>query len=379
MSRTFLLDPKAATEVHAEYCRVLDELERDRSPETQYLTRTSPSKEHVRSLIEESFWASLERVEGRHHRFCIAVCPKSSVDEPFLFEKPVPFDSKHLAKLSPALQAERMVIGVWPAPAMVNLEIWGFWPEQTSDSAWVRPPNAPPRLLLKAVDAGKILFDFGSDSTYLRTLFTGTQKEDIELSADPLFNALYSPQGSQRDDKLDCIWEFRDIAIHMRTHGHGGTLLIVRSDNKNWRESIDFGANKIERYRRPKRSPVTEAIAQLTAIDGATIVTYDLTVLGFGGKIHPRTDPINAEAQQPELEEVLESTPFKQHTSIPRRVSDLNWGTRHLSAARFVLDQKNGSMAIVASQDGELSIFHWVIENQKGMVGITRQAEFALL
>lgn len=377
MSRTFLLNPKVVDKRHAEYCRVLKELEQDRSPEAQYFTTTKPSKEHFRSLIEEAFWASLEPEEGRHHRFCIAVCPENSVEEPFLFEKPVPFESTNLAKLSPALQADQITIGVWPAPATDNLEIWGFWPERMSDSSWIRRPNATHRLLLKAVDAGRILFEFGSEITYLRTLFAGTEAEDIERSADPLLNALYSVLG-RRHDELDRLLEFRDIALRMRTHGRGGTLLIVRSDNKTWQESIDCGANTIKPYNRPEKSPVTESIAQLTAIDGATIVTYDLTVLGFGGKIHPRTDSTNPQ-EPPKLDEVLVSKPFKQHTSLPRKVSDLKWGTRHKSAAQFVLDQREGSMGIVASQDGGLSIFEWVIENGKGMVRVTRQAEFALL
>ncbi|MEK6407449.1 MAG: putative sensor domain DACNV-containing protein [Acidobacteriota bacterium] len=379
MSRTFLLNPKVADKVHAEYCWVLDELKRDGSAETLYLTSTSPSKEHFRSLIEETFWASLQRVEGRHHRFCIAFCPEDSIDDPFLFKKAVSFDSEHLAKLSPALQAERIVIGVWPV--MDNLKIWGFWPAQMSDSSWSRRIDAPHRLLVKVVDAGQILFEFDAfpHSAYVRTLFTGTQAEDIELNADPLLNALYWAAGSTPEE-LDRLSKFREIAINMRSHGHGGALLIVPPNDENWRESVDCGGNEIEPYNRPRESRVTESIAQLTAIDGATIVTHDLTVLGFGGKIHPRTDPTHSEAKPLKLEdEVLVSTPFKQHASVPKRVSELNWGTRHLSAAQFVLDQKKGSMAIVASQDGRLSIFEWVTHKDNETVGVTLQAEFALL
>jgi hypothetical protein len=378
MSRTFLLNPKVADEVHAEYCRVLEELERDRSAETRYLTSRSPSKEHIRSLIEEAFWASLEREEGRHHRFCIAVCPEDSVDEPFLFKPKVPFDSEHLAKLSPALQAERIVIGVWPE--MDNLKIWGFWPAQMSDSSLSFRSGAPRRPLVKVVYAGQVLFEFHAfpHSAFVRVLFTGKQAEDIEPSVDPLSNALYSVLGS-RPEELDRFLAFRDIAIHMRSHGHGGTLLIVRSDDQSWQESVDCRAHEILRYDRPNKGSLTESIAQLTAIDGATIVTYDLTVLGFGVKIHPRTDQRNPKAEPLEMDKVRVSKPFKQHRSEFKKVSELNWGTRHGSAARFVLDQQNGAMAIVASQDGGLSIFEWVIENGKGMVGVTRQAEFALL
>ena len=114
MARTFSLRTEVANKVHEEYRRVLQELERDESVETQYFTSSKPSVTHISSLIEETFWASLEQIEGRHHRFSIAVCPKTSVDEPFLFRKPLPFDSEHLAKLSPAVEAEQTLIGVWP-------------------------------------------------------------------------------------------------------------------------------------------------------------------------------------------------------------------------------------------------------------------------
>jgi hypothetical protein len=379
MSRTFHLNPKVADEVHKKYCRVLKELELDGSPETQYLTGTSPSIEHISSLIEEVFAASFERVEGRHHRFCIAVCPKESVDERFLFKEDVPFDSDHLAKLSPALQAEQITIGVWPGADNPNLRIWGFWPERMSDSSWSRRPKATHRLLLTVVDSGQILFEFDAFAgvEYVRTLITGTQTAEIELGANCLLNDLYSVLGSD-DEELDRFSAFRDIAIHMRSHGHGGTLLIVPPDDVKWRESVDWSAYEIEPYNRPRKRSITESIAQLTAIDGATIVTYDLTVLGFGRKISPRRDSNNLE-ESPNLDEVLVSKPFEQHKSEPRKVSDLNWGTRHSSAARFVLDQQNGRLAIVASQDGRLSIFKWVIENGNGMVGVTLQAEFALL
>lgn len=379
MSRTFLLNPKVADELHAKYCYVLRNLERDQADETRYLTSTSPSKEQFRSLIEETFWASLERVEGRHHRFCIAVCPKESVDEPFLFTEEVPFDSEHLAKLSPALQAERVVIGIWPVGA--DLKIWGFWPAQISDSSRISRIGAPHRLLVKVVDAGQILVEFDASPSiaYLRTLLTGTQAESIEQTTDPLLNALRWAAGSQ-PGHFDRFLRFREIAINMRSHGHGGALLIVPGDDENWRESVDCGGNEIARYNRPEKSRVTESIAQLTAIDGATIVTPDLTVLGFGGKIHPRTGPTNPKAKPLKLDEVLRvSTPFKRHKSECKKVSELNWGTRHLSAAQFVLDQKKGSMAIVASQDGRLSIFEWVTHKDKEMVGVTVQAEFALL
>ena len=77
MISTFSLNPEVARKVHEEYRWILQEMKRDRSDsEPSYLTNELPSVEQIQSLIEASFWASFERIEGRHHRFCIAVCPK---------------------------------------------------------------------------------------------------------------------------------------------------------------------------------------------------------------------------------------------------------------------------------------------------------------
>jgi DNA integrity scanning protein DisA with diadenylate cyclase activity len=59
-------------------------------------------------------------------------------------------------------------------------------------------------------------------------------------------------------------------------------------------------------------------------------------------------------------------------------VSDCNQlgGTRHQSAAQFVFDQKD-AIAIVASQDGRLSVLGW--DRTGGKVIVIRPAEFALL
>ena len=51
-------------------------------------------------------------------------------------------------------------------------------------------------------------------------------------------------------------------------------------------------------------------------------------------------------------------------------------GTRHQSAAQFVFDQKD-AIAIVASQDGRLSVLVW--DRSEGKVAVIRPVEFALL
>src|SRR5262249_4922352 len=109
----------------------------------------------------------------------------------------------------------------------------------------------------------------------------------------------------------------KKIASHMLSHNHGGSLLIV-PNNDQWKASISddlmYGtdsydvlkeaterwdevwekfpnkgflfAGSTEFYRANEDLwRVQKRIGQLTAIDGATLITTDLTVLAFGAKI----------------------------------------------------------------------------------------------
>ncbi len=93
-----------------------------------------------------------------------------------------------------------------------------------------------------------------------------------------------------------------------------------------------------------------DGIAGLTAVDGATVINDRYEVLAFGAKIVRRrgslqvTDAIVTEPIEGARAEVVE----------PGQLG----GTRHLSAAQFVHDQRD-AMALVASQDGRFTVFAW--------------------
>jgi hypothetical protein len=197
--------------------------------------------------------------------------------------------------------------------------------------------------------------------------------------------------------------DFKTIATVMRQHGHGGTLLVVPS-NENWRGSIHTDRFRFECYpyergrtalgdrekavrKRKREEKLAEEeggilvffdepgeglvqrplrdIGQLTAADGATLVTYDLVLLGFGAKIKEGSN---------KLEEVFRSEPFEDSEEERLGLGELG-GTRHQSAASFVFDQRD-AIAIVASQDGIVSFFAW--DKEENRVTVIRHAEFVL-
>jgi hypothetical protein len=93
-----------------------------------------------------------------------------------------------------------------------------------------------------------------------------------------------------------------------------------------------------------------DAIAGLTAVDGAVILTDQHELLGFGAKIARRRG-------WPQVEQVTVTEPIDGGVAALVHPEQLG-GTRHLSAAQFVQDQRD-AVAFVASQDGRFTIFEW--------------------
>jgi len=94
-----------------------------------------------------------------------------------------------------------------------------------------------------------------------------------------------------------------------------------------------------------------ESLAGLTAVDGATVINDRYELMAFGAKIG-RTDG-NARVEKMYYHEPVMGAPAS--TISPAQ----SGGTRHLSAAQFVHDQRD-SLALVASQDGHFTVFAWL-------------------
>ena len=160
------------------------------------------------------------------------------------------------------------------------------------------------------------------------------------------------------------------LAVSMRRHGRGGTLLVVPDGSDDWKQSIVLPIGYAVRpsfaelatlssaqpYDTTDREWIdsvgasVDAIAGLTAVDGATVMTHAYEVLAFGAKItrRPGGTPI---------EHLVLTEPIEGATATTIHPGQLG-GTRHLSAGQFVMDQHD-AVALVASQDGRFTIFAW--------------------
>ena len=163
------------------------------------------------------------------------------------------------------------------------------------------------------------------------------------------------------------------MAVSMRAHGRGGSLLVVPHTTSAWLESIvqpiSYAVTpafaelaELARHTPPDGDSVGRrlwqealddavlAVAGLTAVDGATIITDRYELLAFGAKISRRDG-------RPAVEQVAVTEPIEGGGRIIAHPTRLG-GTRHLSAAQFVQDQHD-AVALVASVDGRFTIFAW--------------------
>jgi sensor domain DACNV-containing protein len=324
-----------------------------------------PDTATVETLIEAAFWASLRREENYIPRISLAFLSPGQSAHPMLFENNLPLDPGKLTKVAPAVERAGIHLGVWRDGD--GLSVWGT--TRSIPTFCIVVEVAAPGLLVvkhhRGEESGKFVNVAVIEGDQVKIVNEGASKlPDCPKLLTSLLG--FDSPGSW----LDSINVLVQLAVSMRAHGRGGSLLLVPTSNDTWRDSIvrpipyaivppfselaDLRAVKAkESHRRVWQDAVeraVEAIAGLTAVDGATILNNDYQLLAFGAKIARRKG--SAQVEQITLTEPIEGdTPQQVHPSALG-------GTRHFSAAQFVHDQRD-SLALVASQDGRFTVFAW--------------------
>ncbi len=321
-----------------------------------------PNASVVGALVDAAFWASLRREEGFVPTISLAFLSPSADVHPLTFAQPLSLDPGGLARLGPAVERPGIHLGVWWYDG--RLAVWGttrtippfcFVVEVVAPGLIVlkhRPRQETRKFVNLAIiegDAAKIIDERASLVPGCPALLSNLLGHDT------------AGRGSAAAQVLV------QLAVSMRRHRRGGTLLMVPAATRAWEGSIVMpiayavepafselagllqGATAEDGDPEALRRAVS-AIAGLTAVDGATILTDRYEVVGFGAKIR-RTQ---GGAQVDHLivtEPIVGNKPTRV---TPGQVG----GTRHLSAAQFISDQREG-LALVASQDGRFTLFAW--------------------
>lgn len=324
----------------------------------------APETDAIEAMIEAAFWASLRREEGYIPRISLAYVAPEAVRSPLRFERGLPLAAQPLARLGPAVERQGIHLGVWRYGE--RLQVWGAMRELPAYC-----------MVLEVIAPGLLVIKHSREEEEKYVNVAVFQGEEIKIideqfvrQADcpDLLNSLLGFETERGGRKSMSV--LIQLAISMRDHGRGGSLLVTPAAGDVWRESVmqpiiyqvappftaladlmrERGAGKPGRRWLDALKSAVDVVASLTAVDGATVITDDYQVLGFGAKIVRRVG-----AQQ--VSRVLATEPIEGARGEVVEPAQLG-GTRHLSAAQFVHDQRD-ALALVASQDGRFTVFAW--------------------
>jgi hypothetical protein len=330
----------------------------------RHFAANEPDPAALAAIIDAASWASLRREEGHDPRISMALVAAADTPHPLTFERSLALDSYLLSKLAGAVERPSIHLGVWYEGD--ELRIWGTT-HQLPPYCVVLEVVAPGLLVIKQSrgdESGKYINVAVLQGDTIKVV------DQRAASVPDCPDLLTSLLGLEMRFDPASVNVLIQLSVSMRAHGRGGTLLVVPGNNEQWKESMLMPMNyavsppfaaladlmQEDPERRPKRRwqdaliRAVEGIAGLTAVDGATVITANHEVLAFGTKIVRRKG-------SPIVAQVLVTEPIEGSSAIVAEPALLG-GTRHLSAAQFVHDQRD-AIALVASQDGRFTVFAW--------------------
>jgi hypothetical protein len=350
-----------AATVEAHFARHLVEARRRGEHELAHV----PDARTIETIIDASFWASFRPEEGRFPKISLAFLPPEQAGHPLVLADRLPLTPAVLTKLAPAVERPGIHLGIWGEAG--QLYVWGAT-RSIPSLGFVLEDTEPGQLVIKHRRKDR----FGKFVNV--AVLKGEQIKIVDEQGASLpdcpdllrsLSAFSAP--ATWDNSVNVLVQ---LAASMRAHGHGGILLVVPSDQEDWRASIVHPifysvtppysklndlitegpyAESENEWQALLRNAV-EIIAGLTAVDGATVLTDRYEVLAFGAKIQRAVGGESVEQMV-----VTEPIVGNQAAVVP---PVQHGGTRHLSAAQFIHNQRN-AVALVASQDGRFTVFAW--------------------
>lgn len=319
----------------------------------------APTPAAVASIIDAAFWASLRREEGQAPKISLAFLTPEEALHPLLFAAELPLAPAVLSKVAPAVERPGIHLGVRRRDD--GYFVWGTTREVPAFC-----------LVVEVVASGLIVVKHRSEPFGKFVNVAVLEGDQIKMVDEGVGRIIPDCPGIvsslagaiDRHSASGVTTVLIQLAASMRQHGRGGALLVVPTGGDAWRESIvspityavDPPYSELANLMTLRSADpddlkrAVDAIAGLTAVDGATVINDRYDLLAFGAKIARRRGST-------QVEQVNVTEPVEGSSPTRATPSQLG-GTRHLSAAQFVHDQRD-SMALVASQDGRFTIFKW--------------------
>jgi hypothetical protein len=328
-----------------------------------------PDAMDIESMIDAAFWASLRREEGVTPTISLALLPPEGAGQAITFAHDLPLRAAPLAKLAPAVERPGIHLGVWRQymnGGTGDLRVWG--------TTRAIPAFCP---VVEVIASGLIVIKHRTDPFGKFMNVAVLEGDQIKIVDEGFSRTAECPQPVKSLLGFDTPYRASgqvdvlvQLAASMRAHHRGGALLVVPAATETWRESIvtpvlysvqppftelaelasQAGTETESHEWQEDLRRAVATIAGLTAVDGATIITDKFELMAFGAKLVRRRG-------SPPCERVVVTEPIEGSVEEFLAPAQLG-GTRHLSAAQFVHDQRD-AIALVASQDGRFTIFKW--------------------
>jgi hypothetical protein len=327
----------------------------------------APTTEAIESIIDATFWASFRPEEGRFPKISLAYLPIEQALQPIILERPLPLSPGVLTKLAPAVERPEIHLGVWSDGE--DLHVWGA--TRVIPSHCFVLEDIEPGLLVVKHRRRDGLGKYANVAVLKGDKVKVIDEQGTSLPDCPeLLKSLLAFTSSAANGTQRTLNVLVQLAVSMRAHGHGGTLLVVPPGDQGWRDSIvqpvlysvdplhssltELLQNQPEKENQKTWEGIVrravDTIAGLSAVDGATIINDQYELIAFGAKIRRPEG-------RPPVEKWVVTEPVVSNQAVVVQPT-VHGGTRHLSAAQFVNDQRH-ALALVASQDGRFTIFAW--------------------
>jgi len=327
--------------------------------------RPLPTRQELRKLLDVALAASQQPEEGVFPRFSLAYVAQDGLVQKRYdvcpFAKAEALTARNVAKLAPSCDRRRTYLGVSTSPEIKDLRIWGLIHQREGHfdteseggmSSWVRDPF----LLVRVQSAGVLLVNHGGPMllAYVRG------KDYWRLPPAALHAVLRDIAGLE----WQAAKAISDLADRMVEMGKGGTLVVTDPgleipselldltyrfgfSGQVLKAAVDEDVKGAHRYNLiPPLRAALDFVADLSKVDGVVHLTSDLGVVGFGGKVM-RDLPPGARLTKEDLSKpgVIENASIEDYK-----------GMRHRSAVQFCANQDGRALAIVVSQDGDVTL-----------------------
>ena len=324
-----------------------------------------PDARAIARMIDAAFWASLRREEGMQPKISLAFLTRDEAIYPLVLERPIALEAAAITRLSAVVERRGVHLGV--SYQGDDLLVWGM--VRTIPKYCCVVEVAEPGLLVIKHHRGEAQAKFVNVAVLQGDSVKVIDEHASSLPDCPslLTSLLAFDSPSTWAGNVNVLVQ---LAVSMRAHGRGGVLLVVPEGSDAWRQSIVHPSsyevtppfNELamlangpadgvsHRAWREELNRSVAAVAGLTAVDGAMVMTSGFHVLSFGAKVARRKG--SAQIEQLTLTEPIEGT--EARILSPADIG----GTRHLAGAQFIHDQRD-ALALVASQDGRFTVFAW--------------------